>query len=97
MILFDFNWTLIELVVNACLVAHVVAIGLCFFRLLRGPSLPDRVLSLELISITVIGFIAIYTIHTEDPVLLDVGIVLGLIAFLGTVAFALYVERGTDQ
>jgi multicomponent Na+:H+ antiporter subunit F len=70
-----------------------VAIVLAFVRFLRGPSLPDRVVALDLIATLGIGVIAVYAIATDQPVFLDVAIVLALISFLGTVAFAYYLER----
>jgi multicomponent Na+:H+ antiporter subunit F len=82
----DFVLTIIIPLVN-------VAIVLAFFRLVRGPSLPDRVVALDLIAALGIGMIAVYTIATDQPVFLDVAIVLALISFLGTVAFAYCLER----
>ncbi len=70
-----------------------IAVILAFVRLVRGPSLPDRVVALDLISTLMIGIIAVYAIATDEPVLLDLAIVLALISFLGTVAFAHYLER----
>jgi multicomponent Na+:H+ antiporter subunit F len=69
------------------------ALFLTFVRLVRGPSLPDRVVALDLIAVIAVGMIAIYAIELEQQVLLDAAIVVALIAFLGTVAFAQYVER----
>jgi multicomponent Na+:H+ antiporter subunit F len=70
-----------------------IAIVLAVVRLIRGPSLPDRVVALDLISILVAGSTAIYAIETQQAVFLDVAIVLALISFLGTVAFARYIEK----
>lgn len=70
-----------------------VALFLAFFRLVRGPTLPDRVVALDLITVLVVAIIALYDIATNEHVLLDAAIVLALIAFLGTVAFARYIER----
>ena len=72
----------------------VVALFLAFIRLVRGPSLPDRVVALELCGTVVVGMIAVQAIMTEQSVLLDVAIALALVSFLGTVAFARYVQRG---
>lgn len=85
------------LVANVVMAMLCVALFLAFWRLLRGPSLPDRVVALDLIALLSVGFIAIYDIVTNDTVFLDVAIVLGLVAFLGTVAFARYVERGATR
>lgn len=64
-----------------------------FIRLVRGPSLPDRVVALDLLSTVGIGVIAVYSIATNEPVFVDVAIILALVAFLGTIAFAYYLER----
>jgi multicomponent Na+:H+ antiporter subunit F len=69
------------------------AVILAFVRLVRGPTLPDRVVALDLIATLMIGIIAIYAIATDKPVLLDLAIVLALISFLGTIAFAHYIEK----
>jgi multicomponent Na+:H+ antiporter subunit F len=70
-----------------------VALLLAFARLARGPTLPDRVVALDLISILTAGSAAVYAIAAEQAVFLDVALILALISFLGTVAFARYLER----
>ena len=70
-----------------------ISLLLAFVRLARGPSLPDRVIALDLISILAAAIAATYAIATAQPVFLDVAIVLALISFVGTVAFARFVER----
>ena len=70
-----------------------IAVLMAFVRLVSGPSLPDRVVALDLISTLSIAIIATYAIGQDQPVLLDVAIVLALLAFLGTVAFARYLEK----
>jgi len=74
-------------------VIMTAAMFLAFARLARGPSLPDRVVALDLIAVTTAGFMTIYAIDTGQRVFLDAAIVLALISFLGTVAFAQYLER----
>lgn len=71
----------------------MAAMTLAFIRLVRGPTLPDRVVALDLFAVLSTAFLTIYAIDTEQQVFLDVAIVLALIAFLSTVAFALYIER----
>jgi multicomponent Na+:H+ antiporter subunit F len=69
------------------------ALLLAFFRLARGPSLPDRVVALDLITVIAVGLIAAYAIDVDQQVFVDAAIVVALLAFLGTVAFAQYIER----
>ena len=71
-----------------------LAIFLAFSRLARGPSLADRVVALDLITSLVVGVIAIYSVATAEPIFLDIALVLALITFLGTVAFARFIEKG---
>ncbi|MCK6547647.1 monovalent cation/H+ antiporter complex subunit F [Myxococcota bacterium] len=70
---------------------------LAVLRLLRGPSTPDRVVALDLTGLLVVGMIAVYAVMTDDASLLTGALVLGLVAFLGAVAFAGYLERKVDR
>ena len=55
--------------------------------------LPDRVIALDLISVIAMGFIVVYAVRFNQPNFLDVAIILAIISFLGTVAFAYYLEK----
>ena len=81
-----------DTVSELALVALAVSLVLAFVRLVRGPSLMDRVTSLELIASLVAAIVAVYAIGTDDPALIDVAIALALVAFMGAVAFARYAE-----
>jgi multicomponent Na+:H+ antiporter subunit F len=70
-----------------------LAMILAFGRVLRGPSLPDRVVALDLLATLGVGVIAAYAVVAKQPVFLDVAVVLALLTFLGTVAFAYYIQR----
>lgn len=85
-------------VTNFIFAVLVLAMFLAFIRLVRGPSLPDRVVALDLITVQIAAMLAVDTIATGQSVFLDAAIVLALISFLGTVAFARYLERrGCDE
>lgn len=71
-----------------------VAIVLVAIRLLRGPSLPDRVIALDLLGTIAAGAVGVLAIDREEPVILYVAILLALLLFVGTVAFAFYLEQG---
>ena len=74
-----------------------ISIFLVFIRLLKGPTIEDRVVAFDLLSSIAIGFLAVYSILTLSTSILDVGIIIALIVFLGTVAFAYYLERRTRK
>lgn len=77
------------------IILPVLAIStvIIFIRFLKGPTLSDRVVSLDLLLTTGIGIIAVYSIHTNQPTFLDIAMILALIAFLSTVAFSYYLEK----
>lgn len=62
-------------------------------RLLKGPTLADRVVALDLMAVIAIAFGSAQAVATGRSLYLDVAVFLALLAFLGTVAFALYVQR----
>jgi multicomponent Na+:H+ antiporter subunit F len=72
----------------------ITAIFLGFIRLVHGPSLADRVVALDLIAILSVGVIALYAVYQDQTVFIDVAVVLALIGFLGTIAFAYFIEKG---
>ncbi len=75
----------------------ILILALCLLlalsSLIRGPSLANRVVSFDLLTTIGIGLIAVYAVMTDQPVFLDIAVVLALISFLGTIAFAFYLER----
>lgn len=65
-----------------------IAMLICFLRMILGPTIPDRVIALDLLASLLISAVALYSIITNQSVYIDVVIALALIIFLGTVAFA---------
>lgn len=74
-----------------------LALVLAFIRLACGPSLPDRVTAMELISTIVIGLLVTYAVATGEDSYLDVALIVALIAFIGTVSIAYSIERRVRQ
>lgn len=85
---------MIEIALALVLAMLCLALVLAFFRLALGPRLPNRVVALELISSLVVGFIAAYAVLTGVEEFLDVAIVMALLAFMASVGFARYIEKG---
>lgn len=85
--------TLIDFLYYFVLPVLSLSVGLIVVRFIQGPSIVDRVIALDLIITTGIGFIAVYSIATNEPDFLDVAMILALIAFLGTVAFSYYILK----
>ncbi|CAN5666005.1 cation:proton antiporter [soil metagenome] len=78
---------------DAAMIMLSIALLICIIRVAIGPTLPDRVIAIDLLAIVAIGMIGIYAVKTGEWALLDAATVLALVAFLGTVTFARYMER----
>ncbi len=78
-----------------CVMAALVLLSLSFlltvYRVLKGPTLPDRVLALDMLVVVAIGFIAVLGIKTGFALNVDIAIALGLVGFLATIAFARFI------
>ena len=83
--------------IDATALLIVLGLGFSFARLIKGPSLPDRVVSVDLITVLAVAVVGLLAVAHGDPDLLDVAAALALVAFLATLAFAWYAERRTEQ
>ena len=73
-----------------------VSAVLCMVRLVRGPSLADRIVALDALLIVIVSGIAVDAARTGDGTYLDVLVVAALLGFVGTVNVARFIEqRGT--
>lgn len=79
------------------LVTLGAALLMSVVRLMKGPTLPDRVVAMELIGVLVVGFIVVLAAAAGVRATLDAALVIALIAFVGTVAYAAYIERGHPE
>ncbi|PPJ47315.1 sodium:proton antiporter [Rhizobium sp. KAs_5_22] len=82
---------IIQAACNFALVVLGIAFFLTVYRVVKGPTLPDRVLSLDMLVGIAIGFIAVIAIRTGYTLYIDIAISLGLVGFLATVAFARFI------
>ncbi|MGE5571045.1 MAG: monovalent cation/H+ antiporter complex subunit F [Rhodospirillales bacterium] len=79
---------------GAAIVLLSIAVVLALIRLILGPGLPDRVVALDLMFTLAVGVIGAYCVVTNESSILDAALIVALVAFLGTVAFASFLERG---
>lgn len=84
---------IVALTAQTALVILVVALGLVFLRLVKGPSMPDRVVALDLIATLLVGVIAVSAIKTGDVIFLRVAMVVALFSFIGTIGFSWYLQQ----
>lgn len=83
--------------INVAFVLVMLGVVFAFVRLVLGPSLPDRIVALDMMTVLLVSFCGLYAILSDDTAFVDVAIVLALIGFLATVALARFVERRKER
>ena len=83
---------------NTFLWGIVVLISLALigfiYRLVKGPSTPDRVIALDAIGVGLICLIGLFSILFETEFFLEVILLLAILSFIGTIAFSKFTEKG---
>jgi multicomponent Na+:H+ antiporter subunit F len=83
-----------ELILKISLFLLILSILAALYRVIKGPSMADRVQALDTISITIIAGVAIYSVLFKSHAILEVILLIGILSFIGTIAFARFIERG---
>jgi len=85
---------MLETVMQLSLVLITLAMLGFIYRLIKGPTVPDRIVALDAIGINLVAMIAIISMLLKTHAFLDVILLLGILAFIGTVAFSKFLEKG---
>ena len=88
---------MLEISSKVTLAMLAIAVLIAFVRLVKGPTLPDRIVAMDLFGVLMVGLIVVLAASGGVRATLDAAIVIALISFLGTVAYATYIERGDPQ
>lgn len=84
----------LETTVGAALILVSALCVLCSYRVIRGPSDPDRVVALDTIATNVVAIAVLFAIQTDRGLFITVSLVLAIIGFIATVAVAKFVIEG---
>lgn len=96
MILFSYNFLFknIRFIMEFLAIFLSVAIFLSFVRFLKGPTLSDRVVAFDTMSIIVVSLLTIFSVTLKTPLYLDVAFVFALIGFIVVILFARFIVIG---
>lgn len=83
-----------QFVIHLSLLIVAISTSLYIYRLIKGPTIPDRVIALDAIGINLIAITAIISISLKTSAFVEVILLIGILAFIGTVAFSKYLEKG---
>ncbi|WP_406662222.1 cation:proton antiporter [Methanolobus sp. ZRKC3] len=81
-------------ILHVALVFMALAIIPCIYRIMKGPSIPDRVVGLDAMTTVIVVMLGVYSFVQESVFFLDVALALSIISFVGTVAIARYLDEG---
>ncbi|KZE37015.1 cation:proton antiporter [Bhargavaea cecembensis] len=76
------------------LVLFSFTILIAVYRIIKGPTKPDRVIALDMIGVNLLAAIAVVSCILLTKAFMEVILILGILSFIGTIAFSKYIERG---
>lgn len=85
---------MLNLVLIGATIVLALSISMSLYRVFKGPSMPDRVIALDAIGIHLIAIVAVLSIWLNTQAYLEIILLLGILAFIGTIAFSKFIERG---
>ncbi len=83
-----------ELLLKGALLLFALSIALFLYRVIKGPSVPDRILAMDTIGINLLAMMAILSVLLKSYAFSEVILLFGILSFIGTVAFSKFIERG---
>jgi len=85
---------MLTLSIQIAFVLVTAAIAMSFWRLLRGPDVPNRILALDTLYVNTIAILVLFGIHLDSALFFEAALLIALMGFIGTVALCKYLLRG---
>ncbi|WP_018931514.1 Na(+)/H(+) antiporter subunit F1 [Gracilibacillus lacisalsi] len=85
---------IINMITIVCMIVITISISLLLYRVVKGPTNPDRAVALDAIGINLMGMAGLVAILLGTTRLNDVILLIGVLLFIGTIALAKYLEKG---
>lgn len=85
---------MVETILFTALAFFALSILIALFRMITGPTMPDRAVALDMIGVNLLSSIAVISIVMKTTAYLEAILILGILAFISTIAFSKYIERG---
>jgi len=85
---------MLNTIITISLLAITISMLGMIYRVIKGPSVADRVVALDALGISLVGLVALVSILLHTSAFLEVILLIGILAFIGTVAFSKYLEKG---
>ena len=92
-----FSSSVFHICIEILIIILCVSLLLCFYRLYKGRNPPNRAVAFDLIAIHAVAVIALFSMRSEAPVLLDAALITAVLGFLGTMVLARFLERSDSE
>ncbi|WP_188206233.1 Na(+)/H(+) antiporter subunit F1 [Alkalibacillus aidingensis] len=90
----EFGSSMLELVLPICFIVVAISIVILVYRVIVGPTNPDRAVALDSIGINMMALVGLQAINLGTDKLNDVVLLIGILLFIGTIAIAKFLEKG---
>lgn len=88
------NLAILDFILLLCLFLMTISILISLIRVIKGPSTPDRVIALDTVGINIIGVVGMLSVLLRTKAYLEIILLVGILAFIGTISFAKFLEKG---
>lgn len=85
---------MLDIVFKIALVCLTISMAGFLYRVIKGPTIPDRVIALDAMGINLVAIVAIFSMMLNTNAFLDVILLVGILSFIGTTAFSKFLEKG---
>ncbi|WP_163654685.1 Na(+)/H(+) antiporter subunit F1 [Listeria sp. PSOL-1] len=85
---------ILKVALSIGLLLYAISTFLYLYRILKGPTTSDKVIALDSTGMNLVAIVALLSILYDTDAYLDVILLIALLAFIGTVSFAKFVEKG---
>lgn len=82
------------IILKTALIIYTIAIAVVMFRIVKGPSLPDRVIAFDSISAMLMSFVGVLSIVMNTTYFFEAILIIGVVSFISTIATSRFIERG---
>ncbi|WP_042223387.1 monovalent cation/H+ antiporter complex subunit F [Oceanobacillus manasiensis] len=85
---------ILDIAVLVCFAGIAISLLLLLYQVIVGPTQPDRAVALDAIGINIMAMAGLMAVYLVTSRLNDVVLLVGILAFLGTLSIAKYLEKG---
>jgi multisubunit Na+/H+ antiporter MnhF subunit len=88
------EYPLVNVTLNICFFALAFSLLCCFYRVIKGPTVSDRIISGDAISCNVMALVVLYSIMQDTELFMPAALVTALMGFLGMICMGKYITNG---